>query len=494
MTYEVCVIDDSIPASKCEHIDEVKKVTSHQLKLLLEGGYAWDETAVRDLVEKLLSDERALTTAGFVQPEFYLAAVEDEGYRPDIIVFDWDYPAGAKAASKALLAILERTFVVVCVYSREDQKAAIERSLEGDEFAPYRRHLHVLMKEEADSQERLIVKAKEMYDGSFSFRFSRLLRRATLLALDQVMVELGKHDIDLVVKLLLAQDEAAETDLKAMVVGKLKHHLVENEELLKAIKADGSMAHINARSLLSFLAERFTDVVNSGSVDLAGVSADVPASSESKSTSRELWSYRLYYQPSDDLVRRGDIVDAPSGKHFLVCTADCDLAGFWRKSLGYLTTIPIYDLVADVEHLKNVLLLTNAESQIPSIAGSANVSSLTELKVDRFPEGPLLLPFVRRPDALHSYIAFPKEITSTPVAPPPLAAGESPGARARLHLSYQHWTDHKRVATLAESFAGPVVQHCLDTIGGCGVPDYSGITKSAVKDELVKALRGAAGT
>jgi len=488
MTYEVCLIDDSIPARKCEYVDDVKRLTSYQLKMLLEGEYAWDETAIRDLVEKLLSDEGTLTTAGFVHPQFYLTAVEEEGYRPDIVVFDWDYPAGAEEASKALLAILERTFAVVCVYSREDQKEAIEKSLGSDDFAPYRGRLHILMKEEANSPEKLIVKAKEMYDGSFSFRFGQRLRYATLLALDQVMVELGKHDIDFIVKLLLAQDEAAETDVKTMVVDKLKHHLVENEELSKVLQADGSMTHINARSLLSFLAERFADAVNSGRIDLTDVRTDVTVSDESKSTSRELWSYRLYYQPSDNLVRRGDIVEASTRRHYLVLTADCDLNGFWHKNLGYLNVLPLYDLADDAGYVRGVLRHTRTDSQLVKIAESARVSPLTNFKAQHLPEGPFLLPFVSSGGGHHTFVAFPKEITSLAVPPPAIAAGMDASARKKLHLSYEHWIDHERLATLTEAFAGPVVQHCLQTIAGYGVPDYSPITQAAVKEQLSTAL------
>jgi hypothetical protein len=197
----------------------------------------------------------------------------------------------------------------------------------------------------------------------------------------------------------------------------------------------------------------------------------------------KLWSYRLYYRPADDCVRRGDIVrkDATT-EMFVVVSADCDLHRLWDKNYGYINLIPIYPIAKASEQLQKRLELAKvtAESLIFKVGSLAATPQ-------KLSDGTLLLPFLPVDSALLDFLVFPKEIASFEV-PAPAEAGGDVNKLLPLALSYSRFQGFTRVCTLSEPFLTPFIITLLDALAGQGVPDYPPIVKGTIHDRSKKAL------
>ena len=169
--YSICIIDDSIPAKKVESIDDTQRLNQSNLRLLLDT--EWDEAEVKTLVEQLLQDATAWNTSAFIHPAFYLTSLTDEGYRPDVIIYDWDFAGVSDPSQKTLIEILNMTFSVVAIYSREDLRPQIEGVLDDDEIKIFKNRIFYIVKEDSDSSDKLLKHVVNLYDENFSFRFGR---------------------------------------------------------------------------------------------------------------------------------------------------------------------------------------------------------------------------------------------------------------------------------------------------------------------------------
>ncbi|GAG03424.1 unnamed protein product, partial [marine sediment metagenome] len=110
MTWEICVIDDSIPVTGKIDIDDTECFNASILKLLIDKN-TWDEQPVKDLIEKLCTSE-IWDISAFKHPNFYMTSLRNKHYKPDIIIFDWEYPIQTDV-SKDLLKILQSSFSLV---------------------------------------------------------------------------------------------------------------------------------------------------------------------------------------------------------------------------------------------------------------------------------------------------------------------------------------------------------------------------------------------
>jgi len=486
--YEICFIDDTIPAASLQILNDRERLNKSNLKLLLKDGVSWSEAEVRSLVDSLLSDETTWKVSAFIHPEFYLNHVEKEDYRPDIIIYDWEYAGGSGDPATTLLEILQTTFVIVYIYSGADHETQIQSALEGTELRQYKdKRLFVLTKE-ADSHKKLIEDAKVAYEKNFSFRFGNCLRKATIKALDRILVDLGSHDIDFVTR-LLSEVETKETDVKGFIVEKLRHYLLESGSLQDTLRKIEKFDDTSINEFVTFLASKMTDIINS--IEFEGhLQPSTQKYEEDSGISMRLWAQRIYYLPSDNIVRRGDIVQERStNRCYLVITADCDLARFWDKNFGFINVIPLYNCLHDSQAIKNKMLITRKEDQLKNTIAKIRPKSLTG-RIEGFSEGPFICPFLGNRGESQEYIGFPKEITSIKIEAPVLPEGAHPGGRKSVRLLYSHWEGYDRIATISEPFLTALVQHCINSISGCGTPDYTPIVIQVLNDGLKGSLLG----
>ena len=131
MTWEICVIDDSIPVTGNIEIDDTGCFNASMLKLLLDKN-TWDEKPVKDLIEKLCTAE-VWNISAFKHPNIYLNSLRNNNYKPDIIIFDWEYPIQTDV-SQDLLRVLQSSFSLVFVYTHVDTSEEVSKEISRDEF------------------------------------------------------------------------------------------------------------------------------------------------------------------------------------------------------------------------------------------------------------------------------------------------------------------------------------------------------------------------
>ena len=115
--YEICFIDDTIPVTRLEDIDESKRLNRSNLQSIISTVESWPEEEVKSLVSAMIKDESSWNVSAFIHPNIYLNSVVDESYRPEIIIYDWEYAGGTDDSATLLLEILRSTFSVVYIYS-----------------------------------------------------------------------------------------------------------------------------------------------------------------------------------------------------------------------------------------------------------------------------------------------------------------------------------------------------------------------------------------
>ncbi|MGC1378229.1 MAG: hypothetical protein WA821_18505 [Anaerolineales bacterium] len=464
MRYSICVIDNEIPAAGVELIRDTELLNSSNLQYLLhQEKQSWADPIVKNLIQTLLDakDEDGTTTwdvYGYTNPAFYINTLDNGTFRPGIIVFDWDYPASSTSenTSETLLKkILDRTFSLVFIFSNAGKQPEIEAILKKTEFVEYQGRLSYLDKTIGHEEQTtaLLQQAQSMYETNFSFRFANDLRRKAAQTMDKMLSDMGKASLN---------------DIKNYI----------------AI-GDGSK-----KDFIDFLTENFRHSMASSDIydllDKLQLTPGAPALDET--LVKKLWSYRLYFrhETGDNLVRCGDVVKTGDG-FYLVLSADCDLGHVWKKNLGIINMIALYELDRTNITLMDRLTISTKLDGILAGNFSNLLSQLGDLS-----QGPFILPFVMVDGSLKSFLAIPKELVSKTVTKYPsnweqLGRGE----KAQLTMLYSYWPDTTRLCTIMEPFLTPVVKHILNTIAGNGVPDYPDSKKTPlvkkILEEFIKA-------
>ncbi|MFI5253267.1 MAG: hypothetical protein ACHQQQ_12650 [Bacteroidota bacterium] len=454
MKHNVAIIDDAIPIDERGIIEPTDRITSSDLKVLLSQNWG-HETALKMLVSELLKSDNVILSC-FKHPEHYFSSVESEHYRPDILIFDWEFPGSEDPPDDLLLEILQQTFCVVGIYSGAEKIEEISTTLDGEQFTPYKERVTPFDKSDTDSQKTLMEKVVKMYETNFAFKFGHDLRQKILKAADEMFVDLGKIHLDQAIA-LIGKGE----DLKEIVVEKIRNQLESiNFESLKSSKEAGGKT-------LTF------------------------------EIARNLWSYRLYYNPTDDLVRRGDIIVEKISeienfdKLYVVLNADCDLHSFWNKNFGSVNLVEIHRVTESYTSVIDRIKTTWPDSDAKP---RKRISSLTTKLFDKS-DDLLAIPFIRIKEKteLSSYVLFPKDILTMRVPSPPefenlIDNGKVQKRRERktFPLKYSHWNNIRRITSFSEPFRTPLILHILNAISGYGVPDYP----PDLKTEIIKEFPG----
>ena len=488
MIRDICFIDDTIPAAEDALIDDTQRLNRSNLMYLLNKKDEWAETEVRSLVKLMTDNNETWRVSAFTHPALYLNSLIDEGYRPDIVIYDWEYAAGSDDPAEMLLKILETSYNIVFIYSGSDHKGQINEALKHQAFKEYiSKRLDVLMKDEHDSQKLLLEKAASMYEESFSFRFGDDLRKATQKALENVLITFGKHHKDFVHK-LVKEEDTVDSEVKGVMNEKIRNYLSEDKSLIKTLMDNGGLKEKEANDILSILCGRICSLLNAEELDLTVFRSDPKVDEESIISSKMLWSQRMYYRPSDPVVRKGDIIfDAAKKYYSFVITADCDLTRFWYKTHGYVNLIPISNYEDNINELRDRLLVTMNDNQVKKVIQNMNPKSFTG-RIDEMVEGPFLMPFVNIDGKLHNFIGFPKEIFSAYVPPPEIPKGKDATVRKNMCLSYENWPNVMRIVTVSEPFLTPMVLHCISSVSGYGSPDYPSIIRKAILESTSKCI------
>lgn len=453
----VSVIDDSIPTQDKKWINDTQPLCESCLSALVTES-EWSESELKQLVESLVNDT-TWNAWGFKHPVFFFSARDNEGFRPDVIVFDWEYAGGSEDSVSMLDNVVKGSHALVAIYSGTDHEPQIDEALSLPQFTEYRRRIIKILKTE-DSFRRLQAELEKHYEENFSGKFSRDIRRAAGGAAESVLVEVGKHDI-------------------ADVYHSLGH---DGGRLLRdATVQKAAQAMETSFSVSSFLKDKYHDIANALHGRLRQFMEPLlrdplplqDAGEVKADAAKKLWEYTLYYRPADNFVRRGDIVSRDN-QLYLVVNRSCDLERFWENGLGSLILTPLYEWNETDSEIKKRLLIAKKRK---SLISNFKASSITN---PGLPAGCFALPFVPLDTGEMLMLGVAKNITSY-LIPIPETVSNS-------RISYDEIEAFERKCTLAEPYTGELVLFCLNSLAGWGVADYPEAFKDAISEDFKNGL------
>jgi len=408
----VWLVDDELPYDKLTPVPD--RVEQGGLEYLVSSEAIWSENpAVRNLCARLAGDidvEITALSAPAVLTKYLASGIAP----PHVVIFDWE-GLGFDAALniETIEETLRSTFAYVQVYTHLDV-ASVEPRLAEIRPKYQGRLLRAKSKQDVNADD-LFAAVKAEYENTIAGEIADQARSRIRRSLEEALVELCS-----VPKTTLAQ-----------------------------------LAHGQAEILFSLVASKLRDGLASEGAEFVEGALMGAAGGESTDALRRFQSIWYYYFPTDQLVRRGDIVRTVDGRTLLVVSAQCDLARFSKKTAMHLTFAPMLELTkGNIAALKDT-----CKFELKKIGGSPISSH------DQFGHAFVILPNV--PDASNSRNVLKDYFVRCHA----LQSQEMPRA-AEGALRYSEVDGLARVCTLAESFSSAVVAHLVATLGATGMPDF----------------------
>ena len=437
--YSICVLDDKIPVKSEEYFNDTTIIDTNSINYLISNEDIWEDKDLLELIKSIKS-QNDWEISGFTNHEFFLNYINRNIYNPDIIIFDWDVD-GTSQSSVKLSEILMSTYCLVVIYTKNDNEYEVNQELSKSQFKDYKdSRLFFVVKNESDSIKKLEAKINEMFENNFSFKYSKELKLKLLCSLNKILSNLGAISFDQFVT-MFGENNREKTRSK---ISSLDFTEIITNKLFTELLYIGFDEKI--------LDSTYSDFDNENII-------------------RKIWHFRLYHQPKDDIVRKGDIViEKRTKKYYLIISSDCHLSRFWQKNIGYLSMVPLYKI--DNEDLKKRLNDYNFENlkkfKITSMINPCYIENIT------------ILPGVYvENETYFDLILSPKEIRSIEIKKNKPAENQSP-------LKYSQITKLKGKDRLriSEPFLTPLIDFILKNITNYGVPDYSNSLNDIIKDEI----------
>jgi hypothetical protein len=407
----VWVVDDTIPV----HIVYVgapypRTLDARLVQYLIENVQPedWNEPAVLELCRALCSADYEATF--FTSPGDMLRALEGGAVPPHAVIFDWEYPGSSDAVCCAALEkLLTGSFVYVQIYTHLGHEGIEPRISDLLERFPARL-LPPKAKGDVRAQD-LAGQIRAAWEGTIAGPLADRVRQETVRAIESSLIDLcsvGKSALS-------ALAEGTGENLVHLVLSKIREQLGEQgfEVLEEISRADRS--------------------------------------AESSIELRRLMSVWYYSFPTDDKVRRGDLIDIDGALGF-VMTPPCDLVKFPKKAGRRLTWIRLTKL--DATGLKSIV---DAGLKFDGIGNSIIASQ------GRAGEALILLPNV--PDTLDSREKVSDYALLCHAWENSLLTGAQDGL-----MTYEYFGQAKRRCTLAEPFLSAVVAKVTAVISSPGTP------------------------
>jgi hypothetical protein len=460
MSRNICIIDDEIPADNYPvFINERTRVDQSILKYLIKYHSEWQSDPLKNLIQDIFQNHDDWVVSAFTHPNFYFNYTEENIFSPDIIIFDWDYDISIDT-EKVLLRILNSTYAVIAIYTGADKKDEIENILAKDEFkshAEYR--IHLIEKGEDNSVGKVIKDASDRFDNNFSFKLGKELKKNAVSAVESILVSISKMSFDDFVWTFGSSDDK------------------EDKE-----------RHLTIKEFIEILSEKFKNELSEQRFSEDKYDSNSKPATDDVEIVRKLWSYRMFYKPTDNIIRTGDIIkkDDDGDARYLVISSDCHLRQFWPKNFGSVTMVPLLATTTD-KRLKDKLNLSKSRGNIKGKLAS----SITNWRA--FPDSSSIIagvPIIHDADGkeiLIDYALFPRSVFSMDIPPP----YQDPGVYRKLALTYDHlenFSGDNRV-NINEPFRSPLIQFVLSAITGFGAPDYPAELQNSINSKLDEYLK-----
>jgi hypothetical protein len=367
-------------------------------------------------------------------------------------------------SSTNLFKLLSSTYCLVAVFTGEDTEEGVSQEINKPEFEEYKHRCFLIKKQDNDSANALKTKIKER-EKDFSFEFGNEFRKASLSALNEILVELGRVTSDELNHYFNIEDE---NDLKGFVAEKYNALFG-----LNGIRLSCSRNYKWTDSLLHAVRKKFEKRLSSLNIttfnreNRPNINNDIL---------EKLWSYRLYhkYPDTDNNVRKGDII-CKDNFFYLIINSDCHLPRLWTKNIGFVNVVPLHLVDAANENLKEILTLTDNGN-----TRDYKQNSFSE-KMKSFSEGAFCMPFVSIDNRYKTFLFFAKTITYIQVPKPTLNQGEKLKDKK---FTYDIFDGYTRICTLSEPFLTPIISNILSAIAGHGCPDYGDATKTLLNNKI----------
>ena len=467
----LCILDDKIPVERLTdiQIDDTSyidgNILKHCLTLQNEAGepYDWGDESLRNFVDAI-KDDADYSISGFKNHLFFFNHKEDVIFSPDIIVFDWDMGDGGQDSSTNLLKLLSSTYCLVAIFTGEDAEDGVSELLNKPEFKEYQCRCFLIKKQDEDSANSLKNQIKE-HEKDFSFEFGNEFRKASLSALNEILVELGIATSNELRYYFNIEDD---NDLKGLMSE--KYNVLLNSNGNKFNYPKGSKW---AESLLHVVRKKFEKRLSS--LNVLNINKE-EVNPVDNNIIEKLWSYRLYhkYPDLDKNIRKGDII-CNNEQYYLIINSDCHLPRLWAKNFGFVNVIPLLLVDNTNQKLRDIFDLLNN-----GISRDYKQNSFSET-MSNFSEGAFCMPFVPVNGIHKTFLFFAKNLTYIQVATPNVVKGESVKSKK---FTYDLFTNHTRICTLSEPFLTPIITNVLSAIAGHGCPDYSNATKELLNNKI----------
>ena len=442
--YSLCIIDDNIPVDEFLNKIEVdnngiidKNILKNYLTWAEET--TWSDTNLCNLIKCLMEQTGLISDiSGFKSHSFYFNHIEESLYSPDIVIFDWDIGISDATSEESLKKLLEKTYCLVAIFTGCDKQDEINTIIQRKEFKPFNSRVFLIEKNEENSAEKVIDELKS-HLSDFSFNYGRDFKHSINTAINTTFSIIGGLSFDQFIK----------------VFG--EHFVDENKRKCKLssldfidIMSDQIKAHlISSRTIEPLIASEVSDDII---------------------IEKQLWHFRMFHEPQDDIVRKGDIVwHKTKNRYYLILSSDCHLNDFWKKNLGFITAVSIYKTSDSsiTEKLKKCLKITTfKEFQLSSLVNPQGINAIT------------IFPFMDKND---DYIIMLKEVESFEID------NILKNNKGTHTLKYNEMIDFdgKKRFRLNEPFLSALIERILRSITDIGVPDYS----KMIRDDLEKHIK-----
>lgn len=422
----------------------------------------WTDVIVKNLCSSLILN--GWLVYGFSHPNHLLEKLEDDSsMSPAIIVYDWDYIDSTVENENKLKEILSKYPIYIFIYTGCDKTDEIRNLIDSKEFNSYKRKISILKKntDGESSVDKLTSKLNDLIQKDFSFKFGSDMRKILLNGIDKTLSNFSSMDINNVLKLLNGeQNENLSKEIKRMIADKITSYIKMSKDVDDIIKEFNSDIKI-INEIKNILSSKIESNIISAKlvIDNSSEIEEESTSDEAKALMRELWAYRLYNNPTDNVVRTGDIIrkegSANYNNLYLVITDNCSLTRFKNKTGGFLNTIelkPLNSFYKNEIQVNNISSLTNA-----------NGFSKTSGK-------PIMLPYIKIDNNYVDYILFMQNHKCFSVTK----------ANKNEPLLYDNEFNYERVCSISSEFIHPLIGTIVSNLYGWGCDDYS----TAVQDDL----------
>ena len=466
----VCIVDDDFlsPAQQLE-MELFPVLLNNHIEQMLEQ--EWDDIAIKNLCENLLKN--GWNIQAFSSPKQYVDKIEEDIYISDILIFDWEYRTGEVDQVGVLQKILTQYPVFIYIFSGADTEDKVQRIIE-NELGCFKERIKYLSKcvddENTDAAEDLSNQLDKMKENNFSFYFGSGFRKIVANSVENILVKFADLKLEKVITLLSHEENINELNLeiKDIISSKVTESIRASSEIRKILSQENIKEDV-IDELIGILEGKIRNSIISARFPLPKPEGAPYSGKIDTDIIRKLWSFRLYYKPSNDdnVVRTGDIIIHKASMDFsclyLVLTDNCSLSRFSKKTANVLNTVKLKQLTSlETEELK-----VNSPTSLTNIMGFSSTEGR-----------PLLLPYVPIDEShMEDYVLFMQEHYSI----------ENKSEKSISQLTYDD-VEYSRICSVSVPFLYPLIGTVITNLFGWGCSDYPKEVQDDIKERVKKVV------